>query len=259
VAIEKCHLCVGNGAFEKQVVEACVPVSAFGDVSDESVKVVTIGLNPALNEFFWNGVAKERRQRLAVLSDYGGVVTRDDLGEMDVEDAKRRCETYFKDSDRGWNSYFERMDGLLGRIHPAWTYVLGRAVHIDLVACGTRVRWGELPTGCQTEMLRNCRAHFVATLSRVPNGTMLLLDGARVICEIQKLGLGLELEGGEQLISIQGNLGSVGKMTVGGKKFPFRGWSTPVGKLTPFWRYDLAFWVFGTLRPKPPWSGFYPC
>ena len=67
----------------------------FGSVSEKWVKVATIGLNPALNEFRQNGIAKARNLRLPILSDYGAAA-RINLNAADSDDAKKRREEYFK-------------------------------------------------------------------------------------------------------------------------------------------------------------------
>jgi hypothetical protein len=255
MTIEKCHRCVGSQACQNQVVNECLPVSAFGNVSGKSVKVAIIGLNPALNEFYHSDyiTLKNRSQRLAALSDYN-LTSRADLQEADIKDAKKRREEYFINADREWHSHFEKLEGLISRIQPLWSFVSGRLVHIDLVACSTRVRWSDLLDDCQKELLTNCRSHFLTTLSQLPNGTMLLLDGSRVLSEmkndeIKKLGLIFEQEGEKKLINIQWNYGYIGKLKWADKEFPFRGWSMPVGKLSQLWRYDLSAWICGTLNP----------
>ena len=78
------------------MVNECLPVSVFGDITRPNLKVVTIGLNPALNEFISAGVPKQRSQRLAMLGDYDATA-RTDLSEADVADAKLRRENYFSD------------------------------------------------------------------------------------------------------------------------------------------------------------------
>jgi hypothetical protein len=253
VIIEKCHHCVGSQACQNQVVNECLPVGAFGNVSGKSVKAAIIGLNPALNEFFHSDykTIKSRSQRLAVLGDYN-LTSRADLQEADIDDAKKRRAEYFISADREWHSHFEKLESLISRIQPLWSFVSGRVVHIDLVACATQMRWNDLSDDCQKELITNCRGHFLATLSLLPTGTMLLLDGSRVISEIKKLDLIFEQDGGEQPINIQWNRGCVGKLKWGEKEFPFRGWSIPVGKLSQFWRYDLAAWVCGTFKPPLP-------
>ena len=254
MVIEKCNRCVGNPACENQVVSECLPVSAFGDVASQKLQVVTIGLNPALNEYYnFDGTVKEQSQRLAMTSDYGAA--RNDLRDADIKNATERREGYFTNVDRWWHSYFEKLEGVICRVNPDWSYATGSAAHIDLVACATRRAWGDLSQGCQTELLKNCRDHFLATLSRVPNGTVLLFNGTTVTEEIYNSGLSVEQEGGGQLINIRTDRGRIGKLKFGEKTFPFRSWSTPVGKLSSVWRYDLAFWLFGTLYPTAKWFG----
>ena len=249
--IEQCERCIGSVVCQKQVVNECLPVNAFGNVSEKQVEVATIGLNPALNEFRHNGIAIARNQRLPILSDYN-TAARIDLKAADVDDAKRRREEYFRNHDREWHSYFEKMEFLLARIRLSWSYFWGSAVHIDMVACATEVRWSGLSNGCQSELLTNCRGHFLATLSRLPDGTMLLFDGARVTAEMRHLGLQYEQNGGVQLINMTGMSGCLGTLKCGDKAFPFRSWSIPASKLTIPWRYDLAHWVRVTLSKSNP-------
>jgi hypothetical protein len=84
MVIEKCNRFVSNPACENQVVSECLPVSAFGDVASQKLQVVTIGLNPALNEYYnYDGTVKEQSQRLAMTSDYGAA--RKDLSDADIK------------------------------------------------------------------------------------------------------------------------------------------------------------------------------
>jgi hypothetical protein len=244
--IEKCCRCIGSPACENQVVEKCLPVPTFGNLTHKNLRVVTVGLNPALNEFLnFNGQENTRSQRLALTTDYNS--SRSDLSDTNVNDAISRRESYFTDLERGWHGYFEKLDGLLCRVNPDWSYATGSAAHIDLVACATSVAFGKLSQICQSELLRNCRDHFLASLSCVPSGTLLLFDGATVTKEIYASGLEVKQQGGTQLINTKGDQGRIGKLTFGVKEFSFRAWSTPAGRLPAIWRYDLAFWLFGTL------------
>jgi hypothetical protein len=159
--------------------------------------------------------------------------------------------------DRGWHGYFEKLDGLLGRVNPDWSYATGSAAHIDLIACATHSAFGRLSQGCQAELLINCRDHFFATLAYVPNGTLLLFDGATATNEIYQSGLTIKQQGDVQLINLRQDRGRVGKLEFGEKEFPFRSWSTPAGRLPAIWRYDLAFWLWGTLY-RINWFGRGP-
>jgi hypothetical protein len=261
VPIEKCHHCVGSQTCENQVVNECLPVCAFGDTSSGQIKIATIGFNPALDEFFSKGLSKDKSQRLAILSDYH-LSNRADLSETDIADAKKRRESYFRE-DREWHSHFEKLESMFSRIQPKWSYVTGRAVHIDLVACATKVRWGALSRECQTALVSNCRNHFLASLDRLPDQTLLMLDGIGVVNEMKRLSIELpnfkfEIEKAENISSLLETRGIVGKLKYNDQKtFPFRGWSMPVGRLPIIWRYDLARWVCETFDPPylfPPTS-----
>ena len=260
--VERCHRCVGNPECENQVVNECLPVPYFGDLTKAHLKVVTVGLNPALNEYYdyrereW--VAHVRSQRLALVSDYG-MQSRTGLHDEDVEDAKKRRESYFTDSKRNWHSYFEKMESVLNRVNPAWTYVMGSAAHIDLVGCATKVRWSKLNRETQNTLIGNCREHFLATLSSLPSGTVILCDGPRATHEISNCGLRVEMKP-KELINVRelpsGDIGFIGELFIGDKQFPLRGWSSQVSRLSAVWRYDLAFWLHGTLFPRATWVGF---
>ena len=254
MVIEKCQVCVGDPACENQVDSRCLPVPVFGDLTKPHLKVVTIGLNPALNEFLDRGQAVERSQRLAMLEDYQ-VATRADLSPMNVFDAKKRREEYFANPDRNWAAYFERMESVLTRVQPAWTYVMGSAAHIDIVACATKDRWGDLTNGCKTALTKNCQTHFVNSLTSLPNGTVILGDGQRTRQALGQLGLDFTIEKTERIniLKIPIDTGWVGKIKTGDKIYPFLGWSAPVGTLSVLWRVDLANWIHRQLYPKAKW------
>jgi len=252
MAIERCQRCVENPACNNQVVKECLPVPYFGDITRPHLKIVTIGLNPALNEFKVAGVAKNHTQRLAILADYN-VNARADLHDSNVADAKARRDKYFTDPERNWHPYFEKMENVVNRVNPSWSYFCGTAAHLDLVACATEDRWGDITSDVQTLLIGNCREHFLHSLSKLTNGTVLLFDGSRVMQEMQNLGFAVERQP-PQLINLrQGaakDMGWIGKLVLGDKEFPFRGWSSYVSHLSAVWRFDLAFWLRGTF-PKP--------
>jgi len=251
VTIETCHRCVGDQACENQVVNECLPVPWFGDITSPKLQVVTVGLNPALNEFCQKGTAVGRPKRLAVLADYKAD-SREHLSDADVSDAESRRKVYFRDVGRDWHSYFEKMDNILYRVNPAWTYVMETAAHIDLVACATRTRWGDLSSRTQDELIKNCREHFIQAIRGLPDGTVILCDGRRAIKEIGNLGFRLVMQAG-QLINVRpesgGDHGMLGEFFCDDKKFPVRGWSSQASRLSAVWRFDLACWLRGTL-PK---------
>ena len=256
MSIERCHRCVRNQACDNQVVKECLPVPFFGDIMKPHLKVVTIGLNPALTEYFADG-AKEKSQRLPILSDYAQN-TRTALSDADVVDAKSRREKYFQNVNRDWHPYFEKMESVLNRVNPAWTYVMGSAAHIDVVACATRDRWSKLTGTCQAELIKNCREHFSRTICSLPDGTVILCDGPRAMKEIGNLGFRFEMKARE-LINVReksgGDHGMIGELFSGRKKFAVRGWSSQVYYLPAVWRFDLAAWIHGTLFPTSSFVG----
>src|ERR1035441_7047012 len=117
MTIGMCQRCVGSHACDNEVVEECLLVPFFGDISHPLLKVVTVGLNPALNEYYHGGVPKTRNQRLAMLGDYK-MNARTELRDTDLADAKARRERYFNASDRNWHTYFEKMESVVNRVKP---------------------------------------------------------------------------------------------------------------------------------------------
>jgi hypothetical protein len=247
MSIERCHRCVGNQACGNQVVNACLPVPFFGDITKPQLKVVTVGLNPAHNEYFINGLSKDSSLRLALLTDYKRD-SRTDLSDADVADAKDRREKYFQNPSRDWHPYFEKMENVLNRVNPAWTYMMGSAVHIDVVACATQERWGKLnkenPSALK-EIISNCREHFSRAISNLPDGTIILCDGPRALAELASIGFRFDMQPSRPF-NIMGDIGRIGELDCGTKKFSVRDWSCQVNFLTAFWRFDLAMWIQGT-------------
>lgn len=212
MTIEKCHRCIDSQTTCKNQIDSdCLPVCAFGNVSGKLVEAATIGLNPALDEFYQNDykTLKDRSQRLAVLQDYE-LISRIDLQKINTDEAKKRREEYFTDANRECHPYFKRLQNKISDIEPRWSFVSGRIVHIDLVACATRVRWGKLGS-CQNELLNNCQENFLTTLFQLPNGTELIPTNQWVSAEIQKLNFtALEND----------NIRCVGRLKLGEKEFP---------------------------------------
>jgi hypothetical protein len=244
---------VGSADCDDQVVAGCLPVPFFGDLAHPHLKIVTIGLNPALNEYNdYNGQPKNRSQRLALLADFDKNA-RADLQDTDVAEARERRMEYFIDPGRNWHSCFEKMDAVINRVDPGWSYLMGSAAHLDLVACATTKRWGKMTGNAQTHLIGNCRQYFLDSLSKLASGTVMLCDGRRVMQEMRNLGLPLEMQP-PQLINIReapnGDSGWIGKLILGDKALPIRGWSSQVSQLSAVWRFDLAFWLRGTFSNR---------
>ncbi|HEU0040683.1 MAG TPA: hypothetical protein VFR76_15560 [Verrucomicrobiae bacterium] len=111
-AIESCSICLNDQTTANAVVGKCLPVPVFGNHHRDKIKVATIGLNPALDEFHENDEWKQKEQRLPILDDYGRL-KRESLSAENIQDATRRRENYFTDVQRDWHSYFDALDCLL--------------------------------------------------------------------------------------------------------------------------------------------------
>jgi len=257
MAIEKCHRCVDSLVTGAQIAAECLPVPCFGDLSSANLKVVTVGLNPALNEFYQVGIPKERERRLALLGDYE-CARRINLSDEDIMDAQKRRKQYFSDSKRGWHTYFEKMEALLTNVHSSWNFFWGSAVHIDLVACATKERWSKLAPSVQEIMVENCQEFFLDALKNIPDGVVILCDGKRIVSEMTNLPLNIQWRP-KQLIQIHPengpNLGCVGDLVIGCKKHKICGWDSYIAHMNPTWRIDLAHWVHNIIFPNTPDPG----
>jgi hypothetical protein len=238
--IERCLVCLRDEITKRSVVEECLPVRAFGDYKNNSVKVAIIGINPALDEFQIQREWKQRHLRLSIVQDYG-VEHRGLLSDTAITDAISRREKYFSDSQRVWHSYFDVLDCFLGRVNSFWSFASGNAVHIDLIACATVDKYSGLNIQCQKQLRKNCSDHFTKTLSELPNDTLLLLNGWTGYNAMHDFSL--TDSGPEELINILGTRGWSGKVSVKGREHSFCGWNSPVGKMPRVHRNGLADWV----------------
>ncbi len=215
-SIERCGPCSGS------IQPECLPVASFGDASAENVQVATIGLNPALDEWTTNtGGWKLRSHRVATLFDYR-VTARTELTDAHLADARARAHTYFSNKQREWHSYFEVFDGVLGRINSGWSYALGTAVHIDLVACATRQRFGKVSD--TAKLISNCHQHFRRAVGSLPPNTKLLFNGISIVNRLSEFG-GVIVED-PQSESHRDTPGRVhhGTINIGGRLFE---WAAP--------------------------------
>lgn len=211
----------------------CVPVPAFGNHKSPSVCVATVGLNPSATEFLndkrdWKPATK----RLPLVIDFG-VRERDRVSAANLEQAANLRAKYFKRTPHAW---FNPLQGLLSALNTHWNYSAGTAVHVDLVACGTWRAWKELSTQTTKELVKNCRNHLKRTLTELPDGTLLLLDGGTVNTTLA--GFGKQVEEKIENVTVWH-----GSLRIEGKCFKYAGWSTPINYL-PNW-YDLVLWLRG--------------
>ncbi len=243
--IERCTKCLQDRITKSVIVSDCLPVRAFGNHLAARVKVATIGLNPALNEFRpRRGQWKSKELRLPIVADYD---KRDRVGlnEDNVENARARRENYFCDPRRKPNPFFGPLNDLLHDVNVTWSYEAGSAVHCDLVACATTVAWGYLNARIACKLAKNCRKHFLNTLSKLPSNTRLFLNGAFVFGELCRQGLYMKLERGPESICAEPLLiGWRGKIVLrSGKQRLFCAWNVPVSYVKPQQRKRLVSWL----------------
>ena len=223
--IVRCSECRGSAA-EAVVDWNHLPVPCFGDPANPLVRIATIGLNPAVNE-----------PQLPSLTEYHKHA-RKDLSARDVVNCELWRERYFADTE--WHNYFNSLDSLLGRINPNWSYARN-AVHIDLVACSTTSKFGNISQYFQQTLIKRCRLHFLRTLARLPKETILFLNGQTVCDEILSQAT---FEVGPELIVTEPKVvGWRGSVTIAEREFKFRGWNVPVAHLNPLERIELAAWL----------------
>ena len=245
--IERCIDCRGSTA-ENIIKWDCIPVRTFGGLPSSRLKAVTVGLNPALDDWLDENKKPWRTptERAAIVQDYHKE-KRQDLTDEDCADAIRRRGEYFWSPDKKWHRYFESMEVFLARIDRRWSYVLGTVAHVDLIACPTEMRFGEIPGYARKELLKNCEKHFLQTLNELPENTVLLLNGALPISQIKNLGQILSRTP-TQLVNINGLSGISGWIQIGIKKFAVCGWSSSVANLSPPFKLDLAYWARNELK-----------
>jgi hypothetical protein len=240
--LERCVDCRGSVA-ESIIKWDCLPVRAFGGLPLGKPKAVTIGLNPALDDWLTADLKPWRNstERAAIVSDYQKA-RRENLTDQDCADATRRSGEYFWNPNKKWHRYFESMEMFLARIDRRWSYVLGTVAHVDLVACPTEMRFGEIPNASRTALLQNCEKHFFQTINNLPEKTVLLLNGNSPTSTIQRLGQ-VESQTARELINLNGLSGFSGSLKLGNKNFVFCSWNQSAAKLPIQIKLELAFWV----------------
>jgi hypothetical protein len=232
--IQRCSICRGTPA--GVVVDwDFIPVPSFGNPSKSDVKIATIGLNPASNE-----------PRLPKLKDYRKH-SRENLTEEDLNNCASRRERYFDCSEESWHDYFQKFESLLGRVNHLLSYARN-AVHVDLVACVTKVRIGLVGNLQWESLVRNCQPHFLKTVRQLPSGTILLLDGAAVCDNVLSLGQPIYDIGPEMILKDPQIVGMRGTIVIETRKFRFLGWrGLSVCKMNVLQRIDLAIWLRSSL------------
>ena len=222
----------------------CLPVPVFGHHNSPKVRVATVGLNPSATEFVNDrgdnrGVWKPANTRLPLVIDFG-VRERERVSAADLIQAANLRATYFERTPHAW---FMKIQELLSGVNTEWNYLAGKAVHIDLVACGTWLSWGNLSQQTTDELIINCHKHLKRTLTELPENTLLLLDGSKVHTTLAAY-FGTD----EPVETEIGNVTAwCGSLRIEGKRFNYKGWSRPVNRLLPPNRDDLVRWLRGEI------------
>jgi hypothetical protein len=245
--IERCVDCQGTIA-ENVIKWDCLPVRTFGGLPSGRLKAITIGFNPAFDD--WLDEAshswRDSTERAATVFDYKKA-KREELTDQDCADAIRRRGEYFWNPNKKGHHYFKNMEAFLARIDRRWSYVLGTVAHVDLVACPTEERFGKIPDAPRKTLLNKCERHFFQTLKDLPEKTVLLLNGDLPISTVQRLGR-IEARKPRELINVSGLSGFSGLLQLGGKNFVFCGWNQSAANLSMPFKLDLAFWVRDQLK-----------
>lgn len=242
--IERCMECAGpetSGA----IVWECLPVPCFGKADSSRVKVVTIGLNPSITEFFQDAQAKHAFERLPMLAD-SEARRRKELTDEACRLARRKRETYFYNNPHPW---FTPMQLMLGAMDSGWSYEQGTAVHVDVVACVTNPGYGKLIDSVKAELERNCCRHVTSILAGFREGTLLVINGRGAF---HALGAAVEWVSDNRESALPGSPGTKifdGKVWVDGKRLSYFGWScnlhrtemSEAGRIIDHWK-RLPVW-----------------
>jgi hypothetical protein len=240
--IERCIDCRGTAA-ESAIQWECLPVKTFGGLPSGRLKAITIGLNPAFNDW-WDETSRlwhDSTKRAATVFDFKKE-KREDLTDQNCADAIRRRGEYFWNPNKKWHRYFESMEMFLARIDRRWSYVLGTVAHVDLAACPTKMQFRKIPDDAREALLKNCEKHFLQTLNDLPEKTVLLLNGDLPISTIQRIGR-VEIQTPRELINLNGLSGFSGLLQLERKKFVFCGWNQSAANLSIPIKLELAFWA----------------
>jgi hypothetical protein len=202
-------------------------VPVFGKHKSPIVCVATVGLNPSATEFLDNADNwMPSTERLSLVIDFD-VQERESLSNDNLNFAANLRASYFERNPHAW---FNALQGLLSAVNVDWNYAKGSAVHVDIVACGTRRPWSELGKPETEILINNCHKHLKRTLTELPKETLLFLDG-RTVKEtlVTKFGFGEQSEeniGEAEILALW-----QGTLQIENRLFKYIGWSKPVDKI----------------------------
>ena len=216
VVAATCVKCLQDDVTVRYVLADYVPTQRFGGF--DSVKAVTIGINPAPN--------KPRRRALPLLSDFGRS-SRSDLQTDDLISISELQTTYFDDGT-GHTFFDNNFFFVLDTIDKSWTYQSGRVAHIDVVFCVTSPLWAELgktDETAQSAIRQNCRPNFLESLQMVPPATWLLWGGSETMKALEELKPVVEASGKTKEKQVAWKMGQI---ELRGHSYPFMAWDKVV-------------------------------
>jgi len=238
----KCVDCQNTAAAEV-IKWQCLPVRSFGGLPTGRLKAVTVGLNPAYDDWLTPDQKNWRNPQERAATDFDYKKSkRGDLTPKDCADTVRRLGEYFHHPNKKWHRYFEAMELFLAHIHHDWSYAYGTVMHIDLIACATQMRFKDIPGQARETLLKNCEKHLLETIRCLPENIIMLLNGSTQAEAVKKLGE-INVHRSRVLININGLTGSSGELKIAEKNFVFCEWSSSAASLSIPSRMDLAFWV----------------
>lgn len=177
------------------VVERSFPITHFGRL--DRAKVVTIGINPSVREFF------DGRTPANILpSADKRVLDRDSIGIADhevpsVDDALKVLESYNRYFEtKNFYSWFSAMQKwALDPLNVS--YFDGSVAHLDLVQWATKPVWGGITSKEIREQLVLSDSRFLAEQIRLSRPELVLFNGATVVKTMRTFGHFVEEETGE--------------------------------------------------------------
>jgi hypothetical protein len=201
----------------------CLPVPSFGNPARTKVQAATIGLNPASTEFRDpDSTIRREEDRLPMLHDFE-VADRTELTEAALRRAREKRDHYFSNKPHKW---FRPMQLVLRGMNLGWSYAEGTAVNIDVVACATGDAIGVLPVEVRSHLMANCQKHFIETVSTLPDGTWLVVNGRGAFLAMKAaFSLAPNAEFSGRLPKSEEIEMFVGSVNVGKKTLRYFGWS----------------------------------
>lgn len=174
--LARCTDCAAHEDTRRHILWDCLPIKSYGDV--RQAQCVTVGLNPADNLFYKRSTRAVRRRsdRLPMLEDFGAA-SRPDLSPDAIKLIEWEQHRYFTMRPR--HPWFRTLEQVLQTADSAWTYESGRAAHLDTAACATD-QWVQLSNEVRRHLQSTCHPHFLHTLTEVPAGAWLILNGRAI-------------------------------------------------------------------------------